>query len=611
MAASTNEPGRIKKCIDGANGMEPIHAVDERIDNALDAGCDRLELFINQTGCIYKIHDNGTGMKDNEGRCNYLTLDGVSKKNDSTKRGMYGIGSMQSRGSLVKDGTETTTSVNNNGAWQVDINMGELSRSEDPRCWSGGNGPKWEKIDNTKDTYQRGVTIEFDGENLPRFEENEIASHMQDKYCKELKGGVKFIMNINGIEYDITYPFKEEAWTDDKTTNINVMKDGNCRFECSKGGKEQHYRVSYDKNGVAKSSPTSDVYSKDNARALMQLTASFPKFDVESFHNEKQTNPKLSIPAYIISNYSNQFHISDKQANSIAFQYGENSLIYPCENEESGARLIDMFTGSTKFSLNGLRIAKLNKPKLSKMPQGDARLAGVGRFCINIDSNAAEKLNIINENKSIITMESRLKRACDTVIECEVKRHLMECKAGVKKYEAVAVAVAVAAAADAAAVAAAAAAVAAAAAAAAFAAAAAASTDETFDDAAADETFDDAGADETFDDAEDDEDIQPTILTKSQKFMVNANNPYDGPFCSSDEDAAEEEEGSTSKKHRLELPVTHVAAHTRLTGPISNELSRQIYNEFNPETSDGCCVDGDLADIIRKMYSYNIKTRKI
>ena len=111
----------------------------------------------------------------------------------------------------------------------------------------------------------------------------------------------------------------------------------------------------------------------------------------------------------------------------------------------------------------------------------------------------------------------------------------------------------------------------------------------------------------TVDDAEDDEDIQPTILTKSQKFMVNADNPYDQQFCSSDEDAVVEEEGSASKKSQLEIPVTHVAAHTRLTGHISNELSRQIYNEFNPETSDGSHVDGDLADIIRKMYSYNKK----
>ena len=446
MSASTNEPGRMQKCIHGANGMTPTNAVDEQIDNALDADCTIIDVYMDEDGCIDKISDNGGAMEGEAGRSDYLTLDGASKKNDNTKRGMHGIGAMYARGALAKEGTETTTSINDDGAFQVSIDMGKLAGSKDTTCWSGDNGPKWEPFDNSDGKYERGVTKEFEGERRPTFPLNDIVSHFQDKYSNELKRNVKIRVRRGDDIYDTQFPFNDPMWKKPTSSEICVRADGSCHFPAWFGGREHLWDVSADKNGHPRAIRTTKSFTEHDVHARVYVTDSFPEFDAENCLKEKQKNGRLSTSGYVKKNLGEQFNCHEIDHDSITMQHGEKCLTYSCgEPTNSSEYLSVMFTATTKLLYNGNQVATQPKAKLRKMAEGDACVAVLGRHTIEFDTQAQNRLNILKENKSRPTITRCLQKALDTCIAGSVARYNSKCKSSLKAYQANAAAVAAAA----------------------------------------------------------------------------------------------------------------------------------------------------------------------
>ena len=121
MSASSNEKNRLKKMIEGANGMNEQDAVDEEIDNALDENATKITINFENNTCR-RIYNNGRPMSS-EDRTNSLMLDTCSKSKNPDKKGEFGIGGATSRAKLAGQGIAIITSKDGDDVHQVTIDL--------------------------------------------------------------------------------------------------------------------------------------------------------------------------------------------------------------------------------------------------------------------------------------------------------------------------------------------------------------------------------------------------------------------------------------------------------------------------------------------------------
>ena len=82
---NSDEQYRLRKQIEGSTGMMTYQdAIDEEIDNAIDAGATLCEITFDEEGVCRKIFNDGNAM-NNTDRQAYLTLDSRNKKKQNER----------------------------------------------------------------------------------------------------------------------------------------------------------------------------------------------------------------------------------------------------------------------------------------------------------------------------------------------------------------------------------------------------------------------------------------------------------------------------------------------------------------------------------------------
>ena len=91
----SNEQYRLQKARSHATGMNHMDALDEKINNATDAGATLIELQFNSKGngpgTLESTYNNGKPADKNDLEA-FITLDGPSKTDDPGTIGEFGIG---------------------------------------------------------------------------------------------------------------------------------------------------------------------------------------------------------------------------------------------------------------------------------------------------------------------------------------------------------------------------------------------------------------------------------------------------------------------------------------------------------------------------------------
>jgi hypothetical protein len=237
MSTSSDEQYRITKAMNGKGGMTDQDATDEDIDNALDESPSDIILTF-KNGTLRKVENNGHSMNSDD-RNNSLALDGRSKSKKENKKGKYGIGGFNSRCKLAGQGKQIMTSRDGDDIYQVEIDLEKLQDEKicPPNCWTGDHTyrPKWVKLESNDGNYIQGVTKEYLGDNLKqKFNLKDIALHIIQKYNKNIKNGVKFVI----IWDDITYILPDIYNYNNETFHIDAYKkDGKLVYYLDIDGK--------------------------------------------------------------------------------------------------------------------------------------------------------------------------------------------------------------------------------------------------------------------------------------------------------------------------------------------------------------------------------------
>ena len=160
MTTSSDEQYRIKKAINGKNGMDKQDALDEEMDNAIDEYCENIELKF-ENGILREIYNDGNPMNLYD-RINSLTLDGRSKVNKNNKKGKYGIGGFYSRCILAGEGKQRIISMDGDDVYECNIDLEKLKdeKQSPSNCWTAEHKyrPEW-KICHSKSQTRSNKTI--------------------------------------------------------------------------------------------------------------------------------------------------------------------------------------------------------------------------------------------------------------------------------------------------------------------------------------------------------------------------------------------------------------------------------------------------------------------
>jgi hypothetical protein len=223
--ACSNEQYRIQKMVDGKNNVSYQDAMDEEIDNALDAEATKI-IATFEDDVLRKLYNNGRPMCSKD-RVACLTLDGKSDayKNNTTIKGRYGIGAATARARLAGQGLQRITSKDNENVYQCDIKMKELCNEDftgiNNQPWSQNNRyrPKFNNISHDLETvqkYKNGVTKEYTGKDLKqRFHKETMIIHLVQKYHKQISNGLQLDIDYDGQIYNLPliYNYTEDIET--------------------------------------------------------------------------------------------------------------------------------------------------------------------------------------------------------------------------------------------------------------------------------------------------------------------------------------------------------------------------------------------------------------
>ena len=145
ITATSNERYRLKKLMKGNDGTTYPDALNEKIDDSIDAGSSIIKATY-QGGNLKSIYNNGRLMDQND-RLKYIQLDSEKLEDSSDEEefieqiGKFGIGATKARARFSgRNGMEVTTSVDSEGnGHQIKVDMSSLlDKGKTPaNCWTG------------------------------------------------------------------------------------------------------------------------------------------------------------------------------------------------------------------------------------------------------------------------------------------------------------------------------------------------------------------------------------------------------------------------------------------------------------------------------------------
>jgi hypothetical protein len=423
---SSDEQHRIQKAIAGKNGINKQDAKDEEIDNALDENASLIELTF-ENGIFRKIYNNGNPM-NLEDRKNSLALDGRSKSKKENTKGKYGIGGFNSRCKLAGEGYQKMTSKDENDIYQCIINIEKLQdeNASPSNCWTGEHKyrPTWEKINLTNTTYKQGVTKEYVGDKLKGiFNLQDVVTHIINKYNKNIKKGVKFVIIWDGKKYVLPdiYNFNTEI------VHIDTYnKDGN--FD---------YHTTFDDKHI-KSGKRLTVGFKDSKREVMgnrigtyTLNIGYPdNYNVEIGNNIKtDAQQKGYVAKEYINNNINIIikNIKEKQNNDehkIILYCGENNIEYdiPKNNlaiSDYASECIKTFIPDITISMgeNTLCNQDFSRTIGKGGDMGDNKVYQILYVDLQFDNKTHTDIDLSQETKDNVDIPPRLKKIIRKIIE--------------------------------------------------------------------------------------------------------------------------------------------------------------------------------------------------
>lgn len=327
---SSDEQYRIRKQIEGNNGMSYMNSMDERIDNGFDAGANKQELYFKDNK-LRKIYNDGSYM-DLDARKAYLTLDTRSKSNSKEKKGRYGAGEQNSRRLGGQGKVITTTTRDAGDTYQCIIDMHHLAyECETPQCWTGNHEkrPIFKKINKDKE-YQSGTTVEYIGDRLKQhFELHEVVKHTANKYNKEIKSGKRIIIDWDNKKYEIP-----DIYNDDEDDVKRI------KYECRYNIKEKSCMIKSDTGYF---------------RKQKKWSKSTPNYHNDWVNDDECNKCYIYIYNPVIDSYSGKYSRSDLvndrckklfknmdiTENSITIKCGENDILYNLEEFDGDQKKFD------------------------------------------------------------------------------------------------------------------------------------------------------------------------------------------------------------------------------------------------------------------------------
>ena len=242
ISATSNEQNRLRKACNGNNGVSTQNALDECVDNCIDASADNILIEFSLEGDLSLISNDGSQMTMDD-LTNYLKTDGngktdIIKLNKYGKqKGKYGIGKFNSRARFVPRGSEITTIKTNGKCYKALIDINYLAWIYDGEdCWTGNhpNKPKWTECSkDTLDCSKMNTLVQYKG-GMPseRFLIFDVIKHFANKYNNEINLG----LNIH-----IKHDSKNYTVPNIRTLDVNLYNE--VEFRCYYDGNIKHTYV--------------------------------------------------------------------------------------------------------------------------------------------------------------------------------------------------------------------------------------------------------------------------------------------------------------------------------------------------------------------------------
>lgn len=434
ITTSSNERHRIQKAIKGATGMEPIDALDEKIDNSKDAKAKKIIMEF-EDGYLKRLYNNGKPMDKND-KIKFLQLDSESKTGNINMKGKYGIGNFNSNARIGGKGTIITTSYDGKETVQCVMDFAKLS---DPKfspenAWTGPESrykPQWDIVENSEN-YPLGVTQEYSDSSNVLFNLEDIIMNIYNKYDKDIKNDLVFKIIFDSKEYIIDKPVHrdhiESIITD--TVQLNVCSMNMCHFniDSSKFKSRKNDRGSL-KCDTIKQKPSEPVISTP----VVEISYVDPT-KLSIAYNPNKDSP-AKIEGYIASEYVNQ---SALVLFDVKYDEVSDQIILPCglrigvkddtdEDVKSNkkqtnihkwvAKTYTIFNPELTISCNGDILTTKEFDKKMYMSRGGnmGKKDPLKAFKVNFKYEESENFDLSQEDKSKVNIPDSIKGALGTI----------------------------------------------------------------------------------------------------------------------------------------------------------------------------------------------------
>jgi len=437
----SDEQYRLQKQIEGSTGMMTYQdAIDEEIDNAIDAGATLCEITFDGEGVCRQIYNDGNSMNMSD-RQAYLTLDSRNKKKqnernpDKCLKGRFGHGSSCSRSRLSGQGVHLVTSKDHeNLIHQANIELCYLAyECPNERCWTSNHDkrPKFVAINDETETkkYNFGVTKEYFGDNLEqRFDKNEVLIHLAKKYSNVIEyDDFKIIVNWCGETYEVPSIFNDEH----KET-IQFCFPSDPDIEAMFKVRNTIYRITRSKNKHTFSCYES---KKDTEKSLYDSSTKFsmeilfPNINIVEVNFNNLTK-KESIRHRFINTTLNYIFKNidyDETNQKIIMNCGQNNIYIDCQEKEEEKRktktnfnvevlvLLDTLIPGIIIDCNKytLTYRDFDKERCLTTTDNGSRYLKYGIIRLKLD----ETLIRVQENKSKIELKPIIEALVGKIIE--------------------------------------------------------------------------------------------------------------------------------------------------------------------------------------------------
>ena len=202
----SNEQHRLRKAIRGAQGMTPMDALDEKINNATDAGATHINLNWDQDGTFRQIWNNEKPADEGDQQA-FITLDGESKEDDRETIGTHSIGNFNANAVLAGSGSVRNKSSDGTTCNELVL---ELDKLADPmqspsNCWTGNHEhqPQWKTPKNDSGGCEEGVTQDFNSDTMQKIPFLATRKRISSKKNHQNTANINKLSNYENIHTNI------------------------------------------------------------------------------------------------------------------------------------------------------------------------------------------------------------------------------------------------------------------------------------------------------------------------------------------------------------------------------------------------------------------------